>query len=309
MLRSRTARREEPLDARPAEAAEAPAAGPEHEALLADSLGAALLVVLDTLTPAERLALVLHDMFAVPYREIAPLLDRTPSATKMLASRARRRVQGAGAAPAADPGRQRHVVEAFLAASRDGDFAALLALLHPDAVLRPDRTAARLGAAGISGAAASPGGSPGMPKPPVRPWSTGSRAPPGPPADGSGRSSPSPSRTAGSPRSTSSPTPSASGGSMWSSSAVRNAAGRSRTRAAPRRTRPAWGGVDFAQGVPLAAAPDELEAGAFAHAVRTGQHLPADPPAGARPDRNRHLTERAPSGGQRSGRRPAASSS
>ncbi|WP_412517046.1 sigma-70 family RNA polymerase sigma factor [Actinomadura madurae] len=153
MLRSRTARREEPLDARPAEAAEAPAAGPEHEALLADSLGAALLVVLDTLAPAERLALVLHDMFAVPYREIAPLLDRTPAATKMLASRARRRVQGAGAAPAADPGRKRHVVEAFLAASRDGDFAALLALLHPDAVLRPDRTAARLGAAGISGAA------------------------------------------------------------------------------------------------------------------------------------------------------------
>lgn len=152
MLRSRTARREEPLDARPAEAAEAPAAGPEHEALLADSLGAALLVVLDTLTPAERLALVLHDMFAVPYREIAP-----SSTGRRPRRRCSRAAPAAGSGrrrrPGRRPGRQRHVVEAFLAASRDGDFAALLALLHPDAVLRPDRTAARLGAAGISGAA------------------------------------------------------------------------------------------------------------------------------------------------------------
>jgi RNA polymerase sigma-70 factor (ECF subfamily) len=153
MLRSRTARREESLDARPSETADASADGPEHEALLADSIGVALLVVLDTLTPAERIALVLHDMFAVPYREIAPILDRTPAATKMLASRARRRIQAADDVADADPVRKQHIVKAFLAASRDGDFDALLALLHPDAVLRPDRTAEQLGArAEIGGA-------------------------------------------------------------------------------------------------------------------------------------------------------------
>ncbi|MEU8796553.1 sigma-70 family RNA polymerase sigma factor [Spirillospora sp. NPDC048819] len=153
MLRSRTARREEPLDARLPETAGASADGPEHEALLADSVGVALLVVLETLTPAERFALVLHDMFAVPYREIAPILDRTPSATKMLASRARRRIQSADGIPDTDPVRKEHIVRAFLAASRDGDFDELLALLHPDAVLRADRTAMQMGAkAELSGA-------------------------------------------------------------------------------------------------------------------------------------------------------------
>ncbi|TDD77787.1 sigma-70 family RNA polymerase sigma factor [Actinomadura darangshiensis] len=153
MLRSRTARREEPLGLRPPETAGDQADGPEHEALLADSLGVALLVVLDTLAPAERLALVLHDMFAVPYREIAPIVGRTPSATKMLASRARRRIQAAEGVRDTGSGRGQDIVGAFLAASRDGDFEALLVLLHPGAVLRSDRTAAQLGAAEASGAA------------------------------------------------------------------------------------------------------------------------------------------------------------
>jgi RNA polymerase sigma factor (sigma-70 family) len=165
MLRSRTLRREEPIDA--------PATGqpvtpppngtdPEHEAVLADSVGLALLVVLDTLTPAERLAFVLHDMFAVPFEEIAPVVERSPAATRQLASRARRRVQearaqetrvheeGSGDTDAErQPGeisRRREVVAAFLAASREGDFDALLTMLDPDIVLRADNAVTQMGA-------------------------------------------------------------------------------------------------------------------------------------------------------------------
>ena len=104
---------------------------PEHEAVLADSVGLALLVVLETLAPAERLAFVLHDIFAVPFDEIAPIVDRSPAAARQLASRARRRVQGADPVPEADLARQREVVDAFLAASRDGDFAALARPARP----------------------------------------------------------------------------------------------------------------------------------------------------------------------------------
>ncbi len=111
---------------------------PEHEALLADSVGLALLVVLETLTPAERLAFVLHDMFAVPFDEIAPIVDRSPEAARQLASRARRRVQGENTVPDTDLDTQREVVEAFLAAARDGDFDRLVAVLDPDVVLRAD---------------------------------------------------------------------------------------------------------------------------------------------------------------------------
>ncbi|ANP51137.1 RNA polymerase sigma-70 factor (ECF subfamily) [Streptomyces griseochromogenes] len=140
-LRSRAARREEPMDdthvpdplVRPL-----PRADPETEALEADAVGLALLVVLDTLEPAERLAFVLHDMFAVPFDDLAAIVERTPAATRQLASRARRRVQGATPATDPDLGRQRQVVGAFLAASRAGDFEALLALLHPDVELRAD---------------------------------------------------------------------------------------------------------------------------------------------------------------------------
>ena len=141
MLRARRARREdfrgeelpEPLVEVP------PTNGPEDEALLADSVGLALLVVLDTLTPAERLAFVLHDMFGIPFEEIAPIVERTPTATRQLASRARRRVRGA--TPHSDPDlrRQRAVVDAFLAATRNGDFEALVAVLDPDVVFRADR--------------------------------------------------------------------------------------------------------------------------------------------------------------------------
>ena len=120
--------------------------GPEHEALLADSVGPALLVMLETLAPAERLAFVLHDMFAVPFDEIAPIVGRSPTAARQLASRARRRVQGAATVPNADLTRQREVVDAFLAASRGGDFAALLALLDPEVVLRADRVAVQASA-------------------------------------------------------------------------------------------------------------------------------------------------------------------
>jgi RNA polymerase sigma-70 factor, ECF subfamily len=118
-------------------------ADPEHETLLADSVGLALLVVLETLTPAERVAFVLHDMFAVPFGEIAPLVDRTPAAARQLASRARRRVRGAAPAPDADVARQRQVVAAFMAASRAGDFDALVEVLDPDVVLRVDTGAGR----------------------------------------------------------------------------------------------------------------------------------------------------------------------
>src|SRR3954451_14563926 len=124
MLRSRRSRREEPFDVRMPEPIVDRADGtdPEHEALLADSVGLALLVVLETLNPAERLAFVLHDMFAVPFDEIAPILDRSPDAAPHLASPARRRLQGASAVPDADLARQREIVDAFLAASRGGDF-------------------------------------------------------------------------------------------------------------------------------------------------------------------------------------------
>ncbi|MFC4030192.1 sigma-70 family RNA polymerase sigma factor [Streptomyces polygonati] len=143
MLRTRRSRREEPLDV------EEPAAvlggkdggGPEQEALLADSVGLALLVVLDTLTPAERIAFVLHDLFAVPFDAIGPMVERTPAAARQLASRARRRVKGVARVPEADLARQRRVVDAFLAASREGDFEALVALLDPDIVLRADAAA------------------------------------------------------------------------------------------------------------------------------------------------------------------------
>ena len=149
MLRSRTLRREEPMDPPATGQPVAPPNGtdPEHEAVLADSVGLALLVVLDTLTPAERLAFVLHDMFAVPFEEIAPIVERSPVATRQLASRARRRVQEAG--PGDPPGeisRRREVVAAFLAASREGDFDALLTMLDPDIVLRADSAAAQMGA-------------------------------------------------------------------------------------------------------------------------------------------------------------------
>jgi RNA polymerase sigma factor (sigma-70 family) len=140
MLRSRQTRREDslvphmpdPIIDRPG------AADPEHEALLADSVGVALLVVLDTLTPPERLAFVLHDIFAVPFDDIAPIVDRSPEAARQLASRARRRVQGEPTVPDADLDRQRAVVDAFMAASRDGNFDALLAVLDPDVVVRAD---------------------------------------------------------------------------------------------------------------------------------------------------------------------------
>jgi len=139
MLRSRRTRREEPFDDHvPEPAAEADGADPELEALLADSVGLALLVVLETLTPAERLAFVLHDMFAVPFDEIAPIVDRSPDAARQLASRARRRVRGVEPTREVDPAAQQEVVEAFLAAARDGDFEALLAVLDPDVVLRAD---------------------------------------------------------------------------------------------------------------------------------------------------------------------------
>ena len=163
MLRSRTTRREAPLDAhmpdpvvRPVDGAVGGVVGgavggargagrgadPEHEALMADSVGLALLVVLDTLPPAERLAFVLHDMFAVPFDDIAPVVGRSSEATRQLASRARRRVRGATPPSASDLARQRQVVDAFFAAADRGDFDALVAVLDPDVVLRADRGSA-----------------------------------------------------------------------------------------------------------------------------------------------------------------------
>ena len=138
VLRSRESRREQPLDGHVPDASDG--VDPEQEAVLADSVGLAMLVVLDTLTPAERLAFVLHDMFAVPFDEIGPMIERSPAATRQLASRARRRVKGADSVPA-DLARQRRVVHAFLAASREGDLDALVALLDPDVVLRADQAA------------------------------------------------------------------------------------------------------------------------------------------------------------------------
>lgn len=157
MLRSRATRREDSWDAHRAEAAAGPAdeaTGPEQQAVLADSVGLALLVVLDTLAPAERLAFVLHDMFAVPYDEIAPVVERTPAAARQLASRARRRVRSVPGLPETDVARQREVVDAFLAAARGGDFGALLALLDPEAELSTDAAAALAGVGPAYGAAA-----------------------------------------------------------------------------------------------------------------------------------------------------------
>ncbi|MFL6161767.1 MAG: sigma-70 family RNA polymerase sigma factor [Jatrophihabitantaceae bacterium] len=143
MLRSRKSRREEPLDDQLPDKVSTVSGSlegtdPEYEALLADSVGPALLVILERLAPSERLAFVLHDMFAVPFDEIGPIVGRSPSAARQLASRARRRVQGTSELPDADAGRQRAIVEAFLAASRNGDFEALLELLDPGVVLRTD---------------------------------------------------------------------------------------------------------------------------------------------------------------------------
>jgi RNA polymerase sigma-70 factor (ECF subfamily) len=145
MLRSLRARPEESILAPDAEQVRDPAADPERDAVLAESVGLAMLVVLETLTPAERLAFVLHDMFGVPFDEIAPIVDRSPDAAKMLASRARRRVQSASV-PDPDRARHRQIVDAFLTASREGDFAALVAALDPDAVMRSDAAAAAAGA-------------------------------------------------------------------------------------------------------------------------------------------------------------------
>ncbi|MFE6841915.1 sigma-70 family RNA polymerase sigma factor [Streptomyces sp. NPDC057686] len=165
MLRSRTTRREDPLEDQdgyvrlPDPVVTGLAAiDPEQEVLVADSVGIALLVVLETLAPAERLAFVLHDLFAVPFDEIAPVLGRTAASTRQLASRARRRVQGAAPAPDTDLVRTREVVEAFLAASRGGDLDALLDLLDPDVVARSDggtlrRSAVRRGAADVASSA------------------------------------------------------------------------------------------------------------------------------------------------------------
>jgi RNA polymerase sigma factor (sigma-70 family) len=147
MLRSRNIRGEQPLDVHLPDPVIDPADGtnPEHEALLADSVGLALLVVLDTLSPAERLAFVLHDMFAVPFEQIAAIVERSPQTTRQLASRARRRVRGRAPIPDASLSEQWKVVDAFLAAARNGDFDALVAVLDPDVVLRADG-----GTAGLS---------------------------------------------------------------------------------------------------------------------------------------------------------------
>src|SRR5215475_7011064 len=154
MLRSRKSRREEPTERSDAEAI-ASDDDPEHDALVADSVGLALLVVLRKLAPAERVAFVLHDMFDLPFEEIAPIVGRSPVATRQLASRARRRVQGAPHSPDDDLVRQRHVAKAFLVASRDGNFDALLAVLDPEVVFQADRTAVQMGGpATIRGAAA-----------------------------------------------------------------------------------------------------------------------------------------------------------
>jgi RNA polymerase sigma-70 factor (ECF subfamily) len=154
MLRSRDSRREQPLGVHVPEPIVERADGtdPEHQALVADSVGLALLVVLETLSPAERLAFVLHDIFAVPFDEIAPIVERSPEAARQLASRARRRVRAENTVPDADLDAQREVVEAFLAAARDGDFDRLVAALDPDVVLRADFGAA--GSREVRGAAA-----------------------------------------------------------------------------------------------------------------------------------------------------------
>jgi RNA polymerase sigma factor (sigma-70 family) len=154
MLRSRKARRENSMEALSAEPmAPAGAGNPEHDAIQAESVGLALLVVLEMLTPAERVAFVLHDMFDLPFEEIASILGRSAEATRQLASRARQRVRTGAPVPPAELTRQREVVDAFLAASRDGNFEALLALLHPDVITHADPVAAKAGApSGVRGA-------------------------------------------------------------------------------------------------------------------------------------------------------------
>ena len=150
MLRARKVRREQSLEASLPESITTEIGGidPEEEAELADSVGLALLVVLDTLAPAERLAFVLHDLFGVSFEEIAPIVERSPAAARQLASRARRRIQGQSPTAEADRARQRVVVDAFLSASRGGDFEALLTLLDPDVVFRGDEAAERMGGTG-----------------------------------------------------------------------------------------------------------------------------------------------------------------
>jgi hypothetical protein len=144
VLRSRRSRHEEPIVG---DEPDPNSGGPEEEVLLADTLGPALLKVLDSLGPAERLAFVLHDLFAVPFEDIAPIVDRSPAAARQLASRARRRIQGIDEAHPGDRRRQQEIVEAFLAASRRGDLETLISLLDPEAVLRADRAAVRSAAA------------------------------------------------------------------------------------------------------------------------------------------------------------------
>ena len=154
MLRTRTSRREAPLDVHVPDPVITRADDPESNAMLADSVGLALLVVLQTLSPPERLSFVLHDMFGVPFDEIAPIVDRSPEAARQLASRARRRVQGESPVPDADVGAQREVVEAFIAAAREGDFERLLEVLDPEVVLRVDFGAAAGGLRELRGAEA-----------------------------------------------------------------------------------------------------------------------------------------------------------
>lgn len=149
MLRSRSSRREDPVEEYPVQPAVGTDSDPEHQALLADSMGPALLLILETLGPSERLAFVLHDMFAVPFEEIAPIVGRSPAATRQLASRARRRVQGASVTAESDRAGQTAVVAAFLTAARGGDFQALLELLDPQVVLRADAAAVKAGAEGL----------------------------------------------------------------------------------------------------------------------------------------------------------------
>jgi hypothetical protein len=161
VLRSREARREEPIGVHVPDPVVSREDGvnPEQEALLADSVGLALLVVLEALAPAERLAFVLHDVFAVPFDEIAPLVDRSPADVRQLASRARRRIQAEAPVPDADLAGQRGVVDAFFAAARDGDFEALVAVLAPEVVLRVDSGTVPASASMMfRGARSSPGG-------------------------------------------------------------------------------------------------------------------------------------------------------
>ena len=221
MLRSRRSQREEPLDLRMPEPIVDRADGtdPEHEALLADSVGLALLVVLETLNPAERLAFVLHDMFAVPFDEIAPIVDRSPDAARQLASRARRRVQGEAPIPDADVNTQREVLDAFLAAAREGDFEGLLKVLDPDVVLGPTKAPLPSAARGLSAERPT---WPAKRKPSRASISTcgrlssTARSARSPSGTGSrSRSRASRSETDGSSRWTSSPTPSASASSTW----------------------------------------------------------------------------------------------